>query len=436
MMWMKRFSILIVLIMAMFGLAFASTSATWCHDELAYPSTIFGSDEADFLPGTPADQKFCGLAGEDSIQAGGGNDFVDGQEDNDVIEGEAGHDVLQGGSGNDTIFGGTGVDVIFGGAGDDELFGGPENDEYLYGLGDGHDTIEDCEGSNSLVLQPSLETTLSAQTIGNDRILTITHPNSSGSIKLVNYELGCSQLTTTYRAGDTNGDGGTSTGDWIYWLRAYADVDVRESLADVQPDGVLNAVDARCLQAQQAVTNASCEQLIDISSSLPNGFAVEVGEVIVPAGANAITVPISFTTTASVSSVLFALDYDTSKLTLGSTRRDSVVAWNVAPDSVAITNAGTPLLDGTVDFLLVAPTDETIASGAIATVTFQVVDPPTSDETVIVTASTGPAFGTELAESAVTLRSQSTLTPTLEMLLLLGLLGLVTLRLVGRKNHG
>ncbi|MBT1071065.1 calcium-binding protein [Pelotalea chapellei] len=58
--------------------------------------------------------------------------------------------MIRGGNGNDTIQAGLGDDVIDGGHGDDILYGFAgnsfysltnDNDVYLFGLGDGHDTI-------------------------------------------------------------------------------------------------------------------------------------------------------------------------------------------------------------------------------------------------------------------------------------------------------
>ena len=52
-----------------------------------------------------------------------------------------GDDTLNGGAGNDRLDGGNGTDTLDGGTGNDYLSGGTGNDTYLFGKGDGQDTI-------------------------------------------------------------------------------------------------------------------------------------------------------------------------------------------------------------------------------------------------------------------------------------------------------
>lgn len=59
--------------------------------------------------------------------------------------------------GNDVIYGFSREDILDGGTGDDYLSGGDESDTYTFGLGYGHDTIEDAQanilsGDNDRVL--------------------------------------------------------------------------------------------------------------------------------------------------------------------------------------------------------------------------------------------------------------------------------------------
>jgi VCBS repeat-containing protein len=61
-----------------------------------------------------------------------GDDNIGGLETNDIIDGGAGNDFIAGNSGDDTISGGSGDDVLWGGYG---------NDTFLFGRGDGIDTI-------------------------------------------------------------------------------------------------------------------------------------------------------------------------------------------------------------------------------------------------------------------------------------------------------
>ncbi len=62
----------------------------------------------------------------------GGNNNITGTSEDDLIEGLGGNDTLSGGAGNDTLDGG---------AGNDALNGGQGENLYLFGKGDGQDTI-------------------------------------------------------------------------------------------------------------------------------------------------------------------------------------------------------------------------------------------------------------------------------------------------------
>jgi Ca2+-binding RTX toxin-like protein len=88
-----------------------------------------------------------GLAGDDGITAstlGAGviKLVVDGGVGNDNLIGSRGADVLRGGDGDDFVFGSQGDDVAFLGAGDDVFQWNP---------GDGNDTVEGQEGTDSLL---------------------------------------------------------------------------------------------------------------------------------------------------------------------------------------------------------------------------------------------------------------------------------------------
>lgn len=97
------------------------------------------------LTGTDGTDTIIGYRQDDVINSGAGNDYTDAR---------SGNDVISGGDGNDTIYAGLGDDSIDGGAGDDTIYGTdsryydvgydqPRNDDdtYLFGRGDGHDTI-------------------------------------------------------------------------------------------------------------------------------------------------------------------------------------------------------------------------------------------------------------------------------------------------------
>ncbi|MDP2324897.1 MAG: ABC transporter transmembrane domain-containing protein, partial [Gammaproteobacteria bacterium] len=84
------------------------------------------------------------LLGAASID-GGGNEL------GNVIAGNAANNRLSGFSGNDTLKGGAGEDVLTGGRGNDRLEGGTAGDTYVFGRGDGQDTIVENDTSSDAV---------------------------------------------------------------------------------------------------------------------------------------------------------------------------------------------------------------------------------------------------------------------------------------------
>ncbi|WP_169715811.1 calcium-binding protein [Pseudomonas indica] len=108
-------------------------------------NTLTGSDNAEELRGTAADDRIDGLAG---------NDILRGEDGNDLLNGGAGADTLHGGNGNDLLNGGDARDVLYGGAGNDTLRGGADidylkgdagSDTYLFAAGDGSDLINNAD---------------------------------------------------------------------------------------------------------------------------------------------------------------------------------------------------------------------------------------------------------------------------------------------------
>ncbi len=102
---------------------------------------LYAGDGNDNLQGNEGDDYLYGYDGNDTLDGGDGNDVLYGNAGDDVLEGGAGADNLQGGEGNDELSGNAGDDVLDGGAGNDTLSGGTGNDTYLFGRGDGRDTI-------------------------------------------------------------------------------------------------------------------------------------------------------------------------------------------------------------------------------------------------------------------------------------------------------
>ena len=163
----------------------------------SYDDSLRGTDTSNYLIGLGGSDSLYGRGGNDFLFAGSDNDYLTGGEGADVmvggdgfdlalytfattgvtvsllngagtgealgdsfsdIEGLAGSrfgDSLAGDQGRNIIFGGAGNDSLFGYGGDDALIGGPGDDElwgddrifgygtdlFVFGVGDGHDTI-------------------------------------------------------------------------------------------------------------------------------------------------------------------------------------------------------------------------------------------------------------------------------------------------------
>lgn len=132
---------------------------------------IDGGDGNDTVQGNDGNDVIAGGAGNDNLEGNAGDDVLAGESGVDVLYGHDGNDTLNGGLENDLAFGGLGKDTLIGGYGDDDLYGelgddllagnagddllagGADNDVYLYASGDGHDVIEDAEGTNVLKLR-------------------------------------------------------------------------------------------------------------------------------------------------------------------------------------------------------------------------------------------------------------------------------------------
>jgi len=114
--------------------------------------TLAGGNGDDLLYGRGGDDLLQGEAGDDRLLGGDGNDTLRGGEGKDTLDGESGDDVLDGGAGVDILRGGAGNDHLTGGLGDDQLEGGAGNDAYHFSAGDGHDSIRDNDGLNTIYL--------------------------------------------------------------------------------------------------------------------------------------------------------------------------------------------------------------------------------------------------------------------------------------------
>lgn len=106
------------------------------------PATCVGTEGADLILGTEAN---------DVIVAGGGRDVVHGDAGDDILCGGPGTDSLMGARGDDRLFGGPGNDWLFGAREDDELNGGEGDYDVLWG-GPGYDDLDGGPGSHDVCL--------------------------------------------------------------------------------------------------------------------------------------------------------------------------------------------------------------------------------------------------------------------------------------------
>ncbi|MCF6232298.1 MAG: M10 family metallopeptidase C-terminal domain-containing protein [Rhodobacteraceae bacterium] len=98
--------------------------------------TISGGDKGDTLKGGAGKDTLSGDQGSDTLIGGGGRDTLQGGSGKDALRGGGGHDKLKGGGGNDTLKGQ---------AGNDKLWGNGGADRFVFGDGDGKDTIKDFQ---------------------------------------------------------------------------------------------------------------------------------------------------------------------------------------------------------------------------------------------------------------------------------------------------
>ena len=124
--------------------------STWGND------VIYAYAEDSNLSGGAGNDRIVGNTGNDTLSGGVGSDVLEGGAGNDRIDGGLGNDTLIGDDGNDVLLGGAGYDVLQGGAGDDRLEGGLGNDLYIFNRGDGHDTIYDSIGNDTLKIGANL----------------------------------------------------------------------------------------------------------------------------------------------------------------------------------------------------------------------------------------------------------------------------------------
>jgi Ca2+-binding RTX toxin-like protein len=117
-------------------------------DVTVEPFEYVGTDDADTISASGADDVIRGLGGDDAIDAAGGSDTVYAGNGDDSVLGRGGADLLYGEAGDDNLQGGSGADILYGGQGSDDLAGNAGNDE-IYGDA-GNDFISGGSGEDIL----------------------------------------------------------------------------------------------------------------------------------------------------------------------------------------------------------------------------------------------------------------------------------------------
>ena len=107
-----------------------------------------------------------------------GADTLTGTTQNDKIIALGGNDTLDADAGNDIVEAGAGDDSITGGKGNDLLRGGMGNDTYMFGKGDGIDTIEEIGGTDRIVFGNGIaHDGILTAIVGNDLIIALKDGN-------------------------------------------------------------------------------------------------------------------------------------------------------------------------------------------------------------------------------------------------------------------
>jgi len=157
---------------------------------------ITGGDGYDSILGSTGTDTFLlkHFQGEESVElidGGPGINTIMGTQSRNYLDFSATEllniQMIAGGAGNDIIIGSSGDDVLKGGVGNDVLTGGGGNDNYIFGLGDGQDTIKnqdmgpDSVDSLSFTGLESNELWLSRD--GNHLIVDVVGSNDQVKVK-------------------------------------------------------------------------------------------------------------------------------------------------------------------------------------------------------------------------------------------------------------
>lgn len=102
---------------------------------------VNGGSADDIILGDDLKRTINGGEGNNTLLGGTADETLISGSGSDAIRGGEGNDILKAGLGNDTIDGGKGDDLLYGTDGNKFIKLTNDNDMYLFGVGDGHDTI-------------------------------------------------------------------------------------------------------------------------------------------------------------------------------------------------------------------------------------------------------------------------------------------------------
>ena len=154
---------------------------------------ITGGDGDDILRGDLNDRatQDDGMGGNDIIFGGEGSDRIGGKSGNDILSGDAGDDFIWGDDGDDIIMGVTGDDILVG----DNFSGGSGSDLFVFGNGDGTDTILDFEMGSDRIGLVEGELTFADLTLTQDGSSTAIGIANSGETIVVLQNIQASSLS-------------------------------------------------------------------------------------------------------------------------------------------------------------------------------------------------------------------------------------------------
>ena len=186
-------------------------------------SEIVGTDEDEILEGNDGDDLVAGLLGDDTLfgndgddtlrgdlnsrdsqnNVAGGDDVISGGTGNDQIGGKTGNDLLSGDEGDDEIFGDDGDDTIMGVTGNDTLTGddfsgGSGLDLFVFGNGDGTDTITDFDITEDLIGLVEGELTFEELSITDSDAGAMISVLESGETLAILQGVGSDELTSEF----------------------------------------------------------------------------------------------------------------------------------------------------------------------------------------------------------------------------------------------